>query len=119
MPPRQFKVSMLLIFAVLALSTVLTSSSAIAQSLYEISPQSITGESAPLSEYRGKVLMIVNTASQCGFTSQLGDLETLYQEFHDRGFEILGFPSNDFGNQEPLDNPGVKNFCTSKYGVTF
>ena len=89
------------------------------KNFFELSAKSISGQELSLSTYKGKVLLVVNTASQCGFTSQLGDLEKLYEEYKDQGFEILGFPSNDFGGQEPLDNKGVQAFCSSKYGVSF
>jgi glutathione peroxidase len=88
-------------------------------SFFDLTAKSISGEERSLSEYKGKVLLVVNIASQCGFTTQLGDLERLYQEYKAQGFEVLGFPSNDFGGQEPLDNKAVKTFCNTKYGVTF
>jgi len=86
---------------------------------HDLSAKSISGEEVKFSEFKGKVVLVVNIASQCGFTSQLGDLEKLYQEYKDRGFVILGFPSNDFGGQEPLNNEEVKVFCSSKFGVSF
>ena len=70
-------------------------------------------------EYRGKVLLIVNTASRCAFTSQYEDLETLYGRYRDRGLEVLGFPSNDFGQQEPGTEQEIKQFCKLTYGVKF
>ena len=72
-----------------------------------------------MSDYSGKVVLVVNTASKCGFTPQLKDLEYLYKEYKDLGLEILGFPCNQFLNQEPGDNKDVKNFCEINYGVTF
>lgn len=72
-----------------------------------------------LDTYKGKVLLIVNVASKCGFTPQYEGLEKLYEKFKDRGFEILAFPCNDFGEQEPGTNEEIKTFCTSKYGVKF
>ena len=86
---------------------------------YDLSARTIDGAETQMSTYAGKVVLVVNTASQCGFTSQLGDLQKLYEEYREQGFEILGFPSNDFGGQEPLDNSNVKSFCFAKYGVTF
>jgi glutathione peroxidase len=79
----------------------------------------IGGKEQPLSQYQGKVLLIVNTASKCGFTPQFKDLEALYQEYKDKDFEILGFPSNQFQNQEPLEGEQLSEFCELNYGVTF
>ncbi|HSW56319.1 MAG TPA: glutathione peroxidase [Ignavibacteriaceae bacterium] len=72
-----------------------------------------------LSEYNGKVLMIVNVASECGYTRQYAGLEEIYKEYNPKGFEILAFPCNDFGGQEPGTNEQIQNFCSSKFGVTF
>ncbi|MBX7255409.1 MAG: glutathione peroxidase [Candidatus Hydrogenedentes bacterium] len=70
-------------------------------------------------KYAGKVLLIVNTASKCGYTPQYADLESLYQKYHDKGLEILAFPSNDFGGQEPGSESEIKEFCSTKFNVTF
>lgn len=78
-----------------------------------------SGKEIKLSDYKGKVVMIVNTASKCGFTPQFEKLEKLYQEFKDEGFEILGFPSNDFAGQEPNSAADAAQFCQLNYGVTF
>ncbi|MDQ2730076.1 MAG: glutathione peroxidase [Armatimonadota bacterium] len=78
-----------------------------------------SGKDVPLSHYKGKVVMIVNTASLCGNTPQYAALETLYKKYQDRGLRILAFPANNFGQQEPGDNSSIKQFCTSKYQVTF
>lgn len=88
-------------------------------SIYDISVDRIDGESLPLAEYEGKVLLIVNTASQCGFTPQYADLQKLYADNHDKGFEILGFPCNQFGKQEPGSNEDIQNFCSLNYQVSF
>lgn len=72
-----------------------------------------------LSDYKGKVLLIVNVASECGNTPQYAGLEEIYEKYHPEGFEILAFPCNDFGGQEPGTNEQIKNFCSSKYNVTF
>ena len=72
-----------------------------------------------LSDYNGKVLMIVNVASECGYTKQYTGLEEIYKEYNPQGFEILAFPCNDFGGQEPGTNEQIQNFCSSKFGVTF
>ena len=92
---------------------------AAATSIYDFKMKNIDGEDVPLSKYKGKVLLVVNVASQCGFTPQYAGLEALYKKYHDRGFEILGFPANNFGQQEPGTDPEIKQFCESKFGVTF
>ena len=88
-------------------------------SFYDYSAKDIDGKEKSMSDYSGKVVLVVNTASKCGFTPQLKDLEYLYKEYKDLGLEILGFPCNQFLNQEPGDNKDVKNFCEINYGVTF
>ncbi|MDA8376192.1 MAG: glutathione peroxidase [Planctomycetia bacterium] len=80
---------------------------------------SLAGRKVPLARYQGKVILMVNTASKCGFTPQYAGLEALYKRFKSKGFVILGFPSNDFGHQEPGTNKQISIFCTSHYGVTF
>ena len=79
----------------------------------------ITGDPTNLDAYKGKVVLIVNVASKCGFTPQYAGLEELYNKYKDKGFVILGFPANNFGGQEPGTNKEILNFCTSKYDVTF
>jgi glutathione peroxidase len=79
----------------------------------------IDGESVELSRYQGKALLIVNVASQCGYTSQYAGLQKLYTDYADKGLVVLGFPSNDFGGQEPGSEAEIKHFCSSKFGVTF
>jgi glutathione peroxidase len=81
--------------------------------------KTIDGKEQSLSEYKGKVVMIVNVASKCGFTPQYKNLEAVYKKFADRGFVILGFPANDFNGQEPGSDEEIKQFCSSKYDVTF
>ena len=88
-------------------------------SALDIKVQDINGKDADLSQYKGKVVMIVNVASKCGFTPQYEGLEALYKKYADQGLVILGFPANDYGKQEPGTNEEIKHFCTSKYAVTF
>ena len=88
-------------------------------SIYEYTATSLKGETVDLSRYRGKVLLIVNTASKCGFTPQFQGLQELYNELQEQGLEILGFPSNQFANQEPGSSDDIQEFCQINYGVTF
>lgn len=88
-------------------------------SVYDFTARDIDGNERSLSDYRGKVLLIVNTASQCGFTYQYKGLETLQRKYADRGLQVLGFPCNQFGQQEPGDAAEIKNFCSLNYDVTF
>jgi glutathione peroxidase len=88
-------------------------------SVYDFSMKTIDGKDVSLSQYKGKALMIVNTASQCGYTPQYKGLEELYQAYKAKGFEILAFPSNDFGAQEPGSNEEIKKFCELKFKTTF
>ncbi len=87
--------------------------------VYNFTLPSIDGEPTSLSSYKGKVILLVNVASRCGFTPQYSALESLYEKYKDRGFVILGFPANNFGAQEPGTNAEIKSFCTLKYNVTF
>ena len=86
---------------------------------YDYKVKNISGEDVSMSDYKGKVVLIVNTASKCGFTKQYEGLEELYEKYKDQGFVILGFPCNQFGAQEPGGNEEIKNFCTSTFSVTF
>ena len=87
--------------------------------IFDFSATSLSGEPVDLGRYRGKVLLIVNTASECGFTPQYKGLQALHTELSPRGFSVLGFPSNDFGGQEPGTAQEIKTFCERNYGVTF
>jgi glutathione peroxidase len=87
--------------------------------IYDFSARSLAGEEIPLKQFEGKVLLIVNTASACGFTPQYKGLEALHQEHAPRGFAVLGFPCNQFGGQEPGDAAEIAQFCSSNYGITF
>ena len=88
-------------------------------SLYDFTAKTLDGNAAPLADWRGKVVLIVNTASKCGFTPQYAGLETLYKKYRDRGFVVLGFPCNQFGAQEPGDAAEIANFCALTYEVDF
>jgi glutathione peroxidase len=88
-------------------------------SIYDFVARDISGKDVPLSDYRNGVLMIVNTASQCGFTPQYAGLETLYRDLKERGFVVLGFPCNQFGAQEPGNADEISSFCKLTYDVTF
>ena len=88
-------------------------------SLYDFTVTDIHGREVPMGEFRGKTLLIVNTASKCGFSPQYGELQKLYEEYRDQGFEILGFPCNQFAHQEPGSNDDILEFCTRNFGVTF
>jgi glutathione peroxidase len=90
-----------------------------AMSFYDLDATTLDGRPASLSQYKGKVLVVVNTASECGFTPQYAGLETLYEAYKDRDVVVLGFPSNDFGGQEPGSADQIKTFCEKKYHVTF
>ncbi|SDW56757.1 glutathione peroxidase [Marinobacter mobilis] len=89
------------------------------QSIYDIEVQDIKGTNCSMADYQGKVLLIVNTASKCGFTPQFEGLQTLYADLSERGLEVLGFPCNQFMNQDPADNDAISQFCSLNYGVDF
>ena len=105
----------LLVGAILIMATSLFAGSG----LYSFTLNSIDGKPAPLADYKGKVVLIVNVASQCGYTPQYSALEAIYEKYKDRGFVIVGFPANNFGAQEPGTNEEIKTFCSRKYNVTF
>jgi glutathione peroxidase len=88
-------------------------------SIYDFEVKTISGEVISMDAFKNKVLLIVNVASKCGFTEQYAGLETLYQKYKDKGLVILGFPCNQFMNQEPLNEEEIKSFCSLTYGVTF
>jgi glutathione peroxidase len=88
-------------------------------SAYDFTARTIEGREQPIGDYRGKVSLIVNTASKCGFTPQYEGLEALHQRYCDRGFVVLGFPCNQFGHQEPGDETEISRFCELNYGVSF
>lgn len=88
-------------------------------SLYDFFARNMYGEEISMKEYKGKVVLVVNTASKCGLTPQFKDLEELYKEYNSKGFEILGFPCNQFANQDSGSNEEINQFCQLNYGVTF
>ncbi|MBP6338745.1 MAG: glutathione peroxidase [Vitreoscilla sp.] len=88
-------------------------------SIYDFSAQDIAGKPVPLKRYQGRVLLIVNTASQCGFTPQYKGLQALWEQYEPMGLTVLGFPSNEFGGQEPGDNDEISSFCELNFGVNF
>src|ERR1700732_779111 len=98
---------------------IMASSLFAATGIYTFTPNSIEGKPAPLAEYKGKVVLVVNVASQCGYTPQYSALESLYEKYKDQGFVIVGFPANNFGAQEPGTNEEIKTFCTRKFAVSF
>ena len=104
-----------LLVAILAFAAALCAS----ESVYNFTLPSIDGEPTSLSNYKGKVILLVNVASRCGFTPQYSALESLYEKYKDQGFVILGFPANNFGGQEPGTNAEIKSFCSLKYNVSF
>jgi glutathione peroxidase len=88
-------------------------------SIYDFTLNDIDGKPVSLSQFRGKTVLVVNTASLCGNTPQYADLQTMYERYHARGFEVLAFPANNFGKQEPGTNEEIKGFCLTKYSLTF
>ena len=105
-----------MIFCLMAMTGVLTLS---AQSIYDFKVKNDVGQEVSLSDYKGKVLLIVNTATRCGFTPQYKDLEPLYQKYHSQGFEILDFPCNQFGQQAPGTIQKIRSFCTANFDIHF
>ena len=88
-------------------------------SFFDLTAKKLDGKSQPLSAYRGQVVLVVNTASECGFTPQYGGLEKLHEEYKGKGFTVLAFPSNDFGAQEPGTAEQIAGFCSTNYAITF
>lgn len=112
-------------FAIISTSIILSAGSifstakASEKNAFDFSFKSIDGKNMPLSSYKGKLIMVVNTASLCGFTKQYSELQELYSKYKDKGFVIIGVPSNDFGGQEPEDEKAIKKFCEINYNITF
>jgi glutathione peroxidase len=109
------KLFFLLITALLSLSAI----AAQGKNLHDFTVKTIDGEDFPLSQLKGKKVMVVNVASKCGLTPQYEQLQALYEKYGNRDFVIIGFPANNFGAQEPGTNEEIRTFCTEKYGVTF
>ena len=105
--------------AATALVLIALSSGGTPMSVHDFKVKTIDGKEASLADYRGKTLLIVNTASECGYTPQYAGLEALYEKYKEKGFTVLGFPSNDFGAQEPGSNAEIKKFCELRYRTTF
>src|SRR5262249_17390322 len=101
------------------LAIAMTTASFGASSVYDFTLNSIDGAPTPLSGYKGKVVLLVNVASFCGYTPQYAGLEKLYEKYKDKGFVIVGVPANNFGAQEPGTNEEIKTFCSRKYNVSF
>lgn len=106
-------------FLSLGLVIIMAGSAFAAANVYDFTLPSIDNQPMPLADYKGKVLLMVNVASRCGFTPQYAALESLYEKYKDQGLVILGFPANNFGAQEPGTNQEIKTFCSRKYNVTF
>jgi glutathione peroxidase len=103
----------------LGLTLTMAGSLFAASSIYDFTLPSIDGKPTQLASFKGKVVLMVNVASQCGYTPQYTALEAVYEKYKDRGFVVLGFPANNFGQQEPGTNAEIKTFCSTKYNVTF
>jgi glutathione peroxidase len=117
-------ISIIIVFSVLGTVLVLhhfsdTSVSASAGTIYDFKMKDIDGKEVKLKQYKGNVVLVVNTASKCGYTPQYEGLQTTFDKYKDRGFVVLGFPANNFGGQEPGTAAEIKEFCTLKYKVTF
>ena len=106
-------------FLNIALFLTITFSGFSMNNIYDINMDNISGENLSLEEFKGNVILIVNTASRCGFTSQYSELENLFNKYKDKGFTILAFPSNNFMNQEPGSNKEIEEFCKINYGISF
>ncbi len=104
-------------YLLIGVPLIMATSLSAGSGLYNFTLNSIDGKPTPLAEYKGKVVMIVNVASKCGYTPQYSALESTYEKYKDQGFVILGFPANNFGAQEPGTNEEIKTFCTRKYNV--
>ncbi len=111
--------SVIRVYFVLTVVILMANAAFAASTVYNFSLPSIEGKPMPLSDFKGKVILMVNVASQCGYTPQYTALESLYEKYKDQGFVIVGFPANNFGAQEPGTNEEIKTFCSRKYSVKF
>jgi glutathione peroxidase len=116
---KQFRMRKIRAYFLLGLTLTMAGSLFAASSIYDFTLPSIDGTPMPLASFRGKVMLVVNVASQCGYTPQYTALEAVYEKYRDRGLVVLGFPANNFGEQEPGTNAEIKTFCSTKYNVTF
>ncbi len=107
------------LFHLLGVMILMTGTTFAASNIYDFTLPSIDGTPMPLSQFKGKVVLMVNVASQCGYTPQYTALEAIYEKYKAQGFVIVGFPANNFGAQEPGTNEEIKTFCSRKYSVTF
>ncbi len=115
--PKRFALPLLA--TALFFNPLLNQENAMAAGIYDFKVKDIDGQEKTLADYKGKTLLIVNTASRCGFTPQYQSLQTLYEKYREQGFEVIGFPANNFMGQEPGTNEEIKQFCSTKYRVTF
>jgi len=106
-------------FALSILTVLLMAAMPATQSVHQFSAKTIDGKEVSLEEFKGKVLLIVNVASKCGYTPQYGELQKLYETYESKGLTVIGFPANNFMGQEPGSDTEIKEFCTANYGVTF
>ncbi len=106
-------------FLLITVFTLSLNAGASMNHFYDFEANDITGKAVSMSTYKGKVVLVVNVASECGFTPQYKGLEKLYQTYHKQGFEVIGFPCNQFGGQEPASEKEIQNFCMVNFGVTF
>ena len=106
-------------YLLLGLVLLMAGTSFAASNIYDFTLPNIDGKPMPLADFKGKVVLMVNVASQCGYTPQYSALEAFYEKYKDQGFVIVGFPANNFGAQEPGTNEEIKTFCSRKYSVTF
>ena len=113
---NKFKVLLLIIIMSIFTTNSLTNDNKVA---YDFSFNDLDGTLLNLSEFKNKVIVVINVASQCGFTKQYEDMQKIWEKYQSKGIIVLGVPSNDFGNQEPGNNKDIKNFCEAKFGITF
>lgn len=116
---KKLMIASLILFGTLSMNPLNPTVDAKTKSVLDFKAKDIDGKNVKLSKYKGKVLLIVNTASECGYTPQYEGLQAIYEKYQAKGFYVLGFPANNFKGQEPGKDAEIKEFCTSKYKVTF